>query len=347
MTRVAVTVPQMMGDGVILAYFCHNLARQGLEVTIYHSLLAKAADWFPSITVKKLPARSDAFNEWSQFDAIIAFEAPSTDYLFPPEFFNQFEDKLIRLALDDVHVLLTRQFTCKNEFSHPALKALATLNGTCIQASNPSDEPLNNRQLVDLLLQQINITNPDSQVLKNPSSFHVPKKNNRVVMQVSSSFFRKDWSLHKFSLLSRMLVSHGFEPVWMLEPNSRSRYNTHVKQRFLALELDMPGLFATIESARYCISVDTGPAHVASLLGLFTATVLPTHRAAISFWRPSFAPNVIISPSMKIPALFCSTHRRSLLTPKQVFKKFLEFHEQCEKSALSDSGGCKESLCVQ
>jgi hypothetical protein len=99
----------------------------------------------------------------------------------------------------------------------------------------------------------------------------------------------KCWPLANFVAVGRLARAAGREPCFLLGPVERERWTTDefdaIRREFPLIQAPPPDqLVALLAAANVLISNDSGPAHLAALLGTPTVTIFGPTRAAV--WRP-------------------------------------------------------------
>nr|WP_276199677.1 glycosyltransferase family 9 protein [Rubritalea marina] len=157
--------------------------------------------------------------------------------------------------------------------------------------------------------------------------FEYRKSSMRVAIHPTSSDIAKNWSPHKYLQLAEKLEHIGMQPHFVLSPTEQKFWKEVCDCRFPTPDLSIPELAKFLYESGYFIGSDSGPGHLASMLGVPTLTIFPRKRSNYQ-WRPGFAKNVIAAPASRLSLGKARYHRRSLLSADRVMQYFMHLAEE-------------------
>lgn len=120
---------------------------------------------------------------------------------------------------------------------------------------------------------------------------------NRLVLHPTSRDPKKDWEKTKFLKLAQKLLKKGYEVSFCLAPEERFAWEPLLKQTKIQLPHfeSLSDLAQYLFESRALIGNDSGPAHLASNLGIDTLSLF-ARKSTARFWRPAWGKNRIITP---------------------------------------------------
>ncbi|MES2345500.1 MAG: glycosyltransferase family 9 protein [Chlamydiota bacterium] len=265
-----------LGDGLLALVLANNLKLDGNDVTVFHPFLQGLQSWFPKIFILPFP-KMEALTQFDRF-FIIYEKSPWMQQIL--EFcMNAHKEKTfvlnpIATANRDYPYWEVGKFDGTKPFAHNLVqfsKDTLQINGAI--AGNG---------------------------ITLPSDVNVHKYPQRVILHPTSSRPGKNWKETKFIQLAEELEKKGYEPVFILTKEEKAEWPA---LRFLVPEFDSLDVMAAfVAEAGGMIGNDSGIGHLASSLGLPTVTICRSKMTA-NFWRPAFAPNVLVTPPTWLPNL--------------------------------------------
>ena len=270
--KIAVFSCLGLGDGLISAVLCHNLATAGHQVVLFHPFLKEVEEWFPGFSIRPFPPVLEEFDRFFIFyektawmEAVVnscleryrnlttvlnPIATPNTDYRFWEE--GQFQGNLP--LVENLYLF------CKDILK---LNAAKHLNGIVV-----------------------------------PKGIISRKYEKRVILHPTSSRPGKNWSKKSFLKLSERLKKQGFDPYFIVSSKEKGEWPEGITFA------KMTDLFAFVSQSAYMIGNDSGIGHLASCLGLPTVTLCRNARTA-NFWQPSWSRGVVCLPVRFIPNMKC------------------------------------------
>lgn len=291
-----------LGDGLISLVLAHNLVLNGDQTTVFHPFLSSLQSWFPNVKIADFSTFEEIKSQLQSFESFYIFYERS---------------KRMQALIS---------YCQTNSYQH-----LRILNPI---ATERCDYPYweegkfnGARSFVDNLttfcregLCLPNVTKYNG--ITPPSHLQHRFYRRRVIIHPTSSKLEKNWPMDRYVLLSKKLVTAGYEPVFILSKEERERY---VVQAPLFASLQEVASF--IYESGYMIGNDSGIGHLASCLGLPTVTVCRNRRTS-SFWRPSWTHGQVINPPKWLPNFkkmrLRDKHWQKCISVNKVLSSFLQ-----------------------
>lgn len=274
--KVAVFTAKGLGDGLIMMLVANALKKEGFSVTVFNEHLPSFFSYFEGFSFKKVPEKPP-FSDWiKEFDL----------------FFIQYDHSPFSKELLDLRKTNQRVISFYSNF--------AKLQKSYV---HPDDYILNRdipilhslQKKMSSFLQKKVAKNID---IKNPLSLKKDPK--KVLLHPFSTNPQKNWTLSKYFSLGDKLKKIGYEPIFILSPSERPFFLKKApKGAFSPLLPHLSDLAALMQSSSYFIGNESGPAHLASLLGL-SCCILSGSKIT-QHWQPGWKPAKIIQPSKWIP----------------------------------------------
>jgi hypothetical protein len=278
MNRWAVFSCLGLGDGLIALVLSNNLHLNGGEVTTFHPFLASFQEWFPHLPLRSFPLREELGSILKEFD----------------RFFLIYERSAWMQAI---------LAHCQEHYPEctTVLNPIATAN--CDYPYWEQGRFNGSRSFVENLytfckdmLKFTVVTKANGIVIPN----HVQPRRftKRIILHPTSSRAGKNWMNEKYLKLATELQLRGFDPSFILTQEERRGWD--MGDFDAPLFSEQLELAAFICESGYMIGNDSGIGHLASCLGLPTVTICRSEQSG-RFWRPSWAPGKIVTPSKWIP----------------------------------------------
>lgn len=273
--KIAVFSCLGLGDGLIALVLANNLALNGFSVRTFHPFLEQLQSWFPELPIAPFPEQESL----ADFDQLFFFYEKSP-----------WMQKLIAHA--EAH--FPKKTTVLNPIATPKTDYKYWENGRF----NGTRPFVHNLETFCK-----NVLHLPATTLKNgiaaPASAVLRKFPRRVVLHATSSRPGKNWPLESFLQLSQELRSEGYEPAFIFTEQEKKEAQIHFDTPVFPTLSDLAQFVA---ESGYMIGNDSGIGHLASCLGLPTLTIC-RNRMTADFWRPSWSPGRVLTPSPWIPNL--------------------------------------------
>jgi hypothetical protein len=314
-----------LGDGLVALIIANNLLKNGFKVTVFHNTLEPLNDWF-NYDIMKFPLENHK-QVLDEFDVVLTDHAtPLLDDLYPPEqhlavsreyiffaftifderFFHDHRERLQKKMGDEKAHLLRYIATCGRQVKYG--KNLSMVENT----TKFCRETLKLKNVDD----HIGFVLPDNYIRHSYSD--------RVVISPTSSIDRKNWPLHKYVLVAKMLKRAGFSPVFSFSPEERRLWADQIPSEFHIPRITSLRDFAVLlyESHSF-IGNDSGGGHFASALGLPTLTIVRSRKKKNFKWRPGWGKNTVVAPDFSF-SFMGKRYWHSFLSVNKVYRRFLQ-----------------------
>lgn len=328
-----------LGDGLLSMTVCHNLKRNGFDITFFHTPVSELRAWFPDVEVRPFPDRKEDIEEcFSPFDVVISDSHSRLTNAYTVEDYKDLAKKYIFVCLGSIHSDLIRNHSEDLATLGPVkkeeLKHIAQCSGriktfgdeTISKLSEVTRFCKEKLQLADVVRDN-GITPPAHMGLKKN---RYPK---RVLIHPTGTKVKKMWSPRRFIRLARVLESEGWTPVLVVSPEERAWWERVLKGRFeLPLFPTFNELAAFVYESGVLIGSDSGPGHLASNLGLPVLTIVSSQKKKHLPWRPDWSRNVIVYPFYSF-SMGSKRVWRSFLPVRRVRKGFYKLWQSKVTSA--------------
>jgi heptosyltransferase III len=267
-----------LGDGLLALVLSNNLYLNGGEVVTFHPFLDALQGWFPHLPIHRFPPPEHLDVTLQQFD----------------RFFIIYEKSpWMQSILQRCRALYRNQTTILNPIATPRRDYPYWEEGRFD----------GNRTFVENLyafcrdILRCPVVTRSNGIVR-PEEVTPRRLPKRIVIHPCSSREGKNWPRKKFAELVEQLARLHYMPVWILTQQERQEWDMRGLEapQFSCLG-DMA--FYVAESGAM-IGNDSGIGHLASCLGLSTLTICRSAQAA-KFWRPSWTPGEVVTPSPWIP----------------------------------------------
>lgn len=131
----------------------------------------------------------------------------------------------------------------------------------------------------------------------------------------------REWGKKRFHRLAKRLKKRGFDPVFLVAPHERGEWEgSPFPLRSFDSLLDLAEFLG---QAAFFIGGDSGPGHLAALVGTPTLT-LAYRKTVIKRWSPTGRLDDCILPLPLLPSSrLRARYWQKFLSPRRVFKEFL------------------------
>ena len=267
---------QGLGDGLLALIIAHNLQRAGDITTTFHPFLQGMQPWFPDLFLAPFPEP----HQLAEFDRyILVYEKSSWMHSILNHCKHYYPEKTfilnpIATPNKDYPYWEVGKFDGRKTFAYNLVRFC--------------EETLGVKEGIK------------SNGITFPKEITPHKYPQRVILHPTSSRPGKNWPQKKFLKLAEELKNSGFEPVFLLTKEEKASWpNTP----FAAPEFaSLSAAAAFVAESGSMIGNDSGIGHLASSLGLPTVTLCRSKMNA-RFWRPDFAPNLVLTPPDWLPNL--------------------------------------------
>ena len=100
-----------------------------------------------------------------------------------------------------------------------------------------------------------------------PETWRKSSIKNRIVIQPNSGMQKRNSSLQFWNEISRQLLDQNFEVIWNVSAAQATEYKKQCHSNILMPETSLPELAKLIFESKAILGNDSGPIHLASLLG--------------------------------------------------------------------------------
>lgn len=307
-----------MGDALVSLVMAQNFVNNHYQVTIYHSLIPKLAPWFPQVVFQTYKDPETFKVIADKHDFIIGITSSSLP-LPLHEFITENPHKFIIIGNDAVHENYLSLHSNVTNNSHPLWQSLIDAAGTSMMHIDTRNDMVTNitifcRDYLNLANVVIHVDfTPPAKVEKN---YH----NKHIIIHPDSSNWRRNWSPAKFIKLSKYLVKDGYEVTFALSPAEYSDWKKITPNFIQLTQWSIPELAKQLYQARLFIGNNSGPGHLASLLGITTITIFPRLINPVHYvWRPGWAKNKVITPRRRFLKFRIKNHIYSNLSVKTMY----------------------------
>ncbi len=301
MKKIGIIAAAGLGDALTLLIAAHRYHLASYAVTLFSTPLASFSLWLPSILLKNHPSSVD---ELLEFDTLL-LQYDNTQR--SKEIFS------LRKRGKDLLLFYNRYTSGK----HPPL---------LLGNDFPFDETKPMADNVAISIQSLlHLPAPSKETgLTPPQGLVFKKYPNRVVLHPTSSSQEKNWKPKRFLSLARKLFFLHKHPVFALHPEERVNWLFLQDHGFSIPVLPtVSDLAALIYESGYFIGGDSGPGHLASLLGLPQLTIASGEKN-LQHWQPGWRKSYLITPPSWIPKRLKirRRHWQSFISAKRVVKTF-------------------------
>lgn len=269
-----------LGDGLLSLILSNNLYLNGKNVTTFHPFIGQLQSWFPHLPISTFPSYEEIPSVLGKFDRFYIFKEKTT--------WMEQVTTYCQMHFPEKTTIINPIATLKNDYPH---WEEAQFDGKRCMVDNIHHFCENILRLT-FPTKSNGIVVPDFVVRKK-----YPK---RVVLHPMSSREGKNWPKEKYIALSEELKSQGYEPVFIL--------TSQEKRQWEGYSINAPHFPSLCEMAEfiaesgYMVGNDSGIGHLSSCLGL-PAVIICRSRINGDFWKPGWAPSVVLTPSPWIPNL--------------------------------------------
>ncbi len=302
--RVAVLSCLGLGDGLISLVLSNNLQQNGYEVVTYHPSFVGLQSWFPSLPIKAFSKLQ--LEDLAGFDKIYIFHEKTSRMLEIQHYCEEKQPEKLTI-LNPIATLGTDYpYWEQGRFdgSKPFVDNLVKFCSEILKLPKVSSGN--------------GITLPKDVILRR-----YPK---RVVIHPMSSRLSKNWSWKSFEKLAKKLEEEGWEPHFLLTREEKLQNPTPCRSPEVN---NLSEIAAFVAESGAMVGNDSGIGHLASCFGLPTVTVCRNKNVSL-FWRPAWAPGVVITPPSWLPNLKGMRLRdnrwKHFIPVSKVFKAFQELN---------------------
>jgi hypothetical protein len=264
--KIAIFSCAGLGDCLLTLILSENWRRAGHETVTFHPFMQEMQEWFPHLPIRPFPPQHEEFDEF-----IVVYE----------------KSPWMKEVLDTCLARYPQQTTILNPIATPNCD-YPYWEGGRFDGRVPFAD-----NLVTFCKSRLGAA-------EKVNGFVVPaevrRKPKQVVIHPTSSRPGKNWPRGKFLKLAGLLKKRGYDPVFVVSPAERSLWPEAPPFQNLG------EMARCVAGSGFMIGNDSGIGHLASLLGIPTISLFKNERTA-DFWRPSFAPNVAITPKGWLPNL--------------------------------------------
>lgn len=143
----------------------------------------------------------------------------------------------------------------------------------------------------------------------------------RVVLHTTAHESFREWGKKRFNRLAKRLKKKGYEPIYLVAPHEKKGWED---SPFPVVSFDsLLDLARFLAESTFFIGGDSGPGHLAALVGTATLT-LAYRKTVIRRWTPTGHLDDCILPLPLLPSSrLRSRYWQNFLSPKRVAQKFL------------------------
>ncbi|MFA5250479.1 MAG: glycosyltransferase family 9 protein [Parachlamydiales bacterium] len=263
-----------LGDGLIMSILACHLHRLGYRVTLFNPHLEELSEWFPLYKLKKEPRN-----------------LPGFDWLFCQHSNTGFVEELKK----------NRKEFKKCSFIYPSFdkKRHLPLGETDFVCQNRCSLADN---LKNLGRNFLNLPEAEKETgIRIPPGLVPEKYPRRILIHPTATCPTRTWERQKFFLLAEELRKRGFELAFIVHASESPDWQEAKKRGFLLPSFKkLTDLAAYIFESKALIGNDSGPAHLASLLGRQTLIVTNDPKR-LALWRPGWKEARIVFPPAYMP----------------------------------------------
>lgn len=278
--RCAVFSCQGLGDGLLALILSNNLERQGMHTTTLHPFLFSLQSWFPHLPIRSFPPLEEMVSFLMGFDRYFFFYEKSA--WMQPILLHCLKHHRERTVVLNPIATANRDYPFWEE---------ARFDGTLTFVENL-------RRFCDEILKVGEATSDNG--ITPLSGFTHQKYPRRVVVHPTSSRPGKNWSAKKFAGLAEKLEKQGWQPVFLLTEEEKAKWP--FPDLAIPKWTDLSDLAGYVYESGLMVGNDSGIGHLASCLGIPTVTICRSLMTA-RFWRPGWAPGIVLTPPSWIPNL--------------------------------------------
>ncbi|MBJ7449854.1 MAG: hypothetical protein JHC93_05800 [Parachlamydiales bacterium] len=294
-TSTAAVMPSTgIGDGLVMATLCQNLANNGYVTTLYSTPIYSLREWFPSFIIERYPDS----NEW--LDICL-------------------KNDLVVVQNGFIH-LKSNPIPKDAQFKHVKHFSLWQLDKS--------------KPLVDNLIDMCHTDFHLKDVTKNngiivPNSYVHKKYPKRVIIHPASATLERAWPQKKYVKLANKLKKDGFDPAFIVSPEEKPLYHEIEKMGFkLNTFSSLKDVVGFINESGYLIGNDSGLGHMASCVGIPTVTLF-AYSNRVNIWRPGWSPSIgVIAPPYVITKKLRFLLWKYCITVNQVYKAFKKLYNE-------------------
>ena len=268
--KIAVLAAGGLGDALLMMIAAHQLAKNGDDVTLFHDSYPQFSALFDTeVRFRKYPKDVGYFKE---YDLVILENDHSA------RAYALFAHKT---AMKELFVIFPKPSRVNIENSYlfdPNLSFVANLK---LALKRYIDTPTSENGFIQL--------------------DHYRRYPNRVVIHPASGETKRNWDLNKYLSVATILKKRGFDPVFTVSPQDAKLFSEIEKKGHTIITFEsLKALAQYYRESGYFIGNDSGPGHLASLVGLPTLTISsnPKH---VRKWRPGWHTNKIATIPFALP----------------------------------------------
>lgn len=255
--QCAVVLSSAVGDSVMMMALVYNLHRSGLRRCVYGRTAEQLADWFPWCDIRPTPPAGTG--QRARHETVVE--------LYPTAAGAEFSQTGTTVALAEL----------------PAFRQPGATMLDCILRAGSARFGLQ-----DVVR---------SHGLVPPLGSGPRSATGRVVIHPTASHPEKTWSRPKFRALAKVLSQRGYAPSFIVLPSELAAWRDEEARHGTPVHaFDSLGRVAGwVAGADWFIGNDSGPAHLASALGVPTLSLF-MRRGLAQTWHPGWAPNRVVLP---------------------------------------------------
>ncbi|MES2274099.1 MAG: glycosyltransferase family 9 protein [Chlamydiota bacterium] len=295
MKKIAVVSASGIGDALIFQTAAHQLRMHGFEPTTFSDHLPSFGAWLQGASFAPQPHLDQIPEIFNCFDAIFL------------QHDNSAKARAIKKLPLPVYTFYGEHLLPNHDPWKSGFDFVCDLNFTMVD---------NLKTCLRTIFSLDDVTSDNG--FKAPSSLVLRKHNRRVVLHPLSGAAHKNWTRSKFLKLAILLDAQGFEPIFASSPQERSEWG--------GPELNsLEALASLIYESGFFIGNDSGPGHIASLMGV-PHLIIGWNRRQMSLWRPGWTRGALILPPRWIPNWkgfrLRESHWQKFITTKNVLNLF-------------------------
>lgn len=259
---LAVVLSNAVGDGVMMMALVYNLHCNSLRPCVYGRIAEQLADWFPWCDIRQTPPAGAA--QLARHETVVE--------LYPTARGAE----------------LSRSGTTVALASLPAFRQPGATMLDCILQAGSARFGLQG------VVRSHGLVAPTGSAPR-----HLPR---RVVIHPTASHPEKTWSRPKFRALAQVLSQRGYSPSFIVLPDELAAWRDKEAQHSTPVHAfdSLGGVAGWVAEADWFIGNDSGPAHLASALGVPTLSLF-MRRGLAQTWHPGWAPNRVVLPLGLLP----------------------------------------------
>jgi|GEM_PF-3274304 len=304
-----------LGDGLVYLVLAHNLQRNHCQMTVYHNGLYRLRSIFAGFDIQPSAHKNNSDAISQAYDYCILHDDISQQL-----FANNVNKHHIIFKSDKEKSNLSQNQSCNQESDNLMIRKLLQYSGLNLSHHNPEKSVVQN--IVEFCQNKLQMSDVDKQV-PICNKLADTKKTTQVIIHPDSSIYKKNWSPTRYIALAKRIEKNGQKVIFSVAPAEFEKWALILAGRFCLTQFNLVDLAYQLKACKCFIGSDSGPGHLASLLGTPTLTIFSRKRKCYT-WRPGWSSGQIATPLIKINFIKTKTHLRSFLSVSRVYKQYLK-----------------------